>query len=33
VIEQSRTLDGDYEFEAFMSLSCHNCPEVVQALN
>jgi alkyl hydroperoxide reductase subunit F len=33
VIEQIRNLDGDYEFEAFISLSCHNCPEVVQALN
>jgi alkyl hydroperoxide reductase subunit F len=33
VIEQIRNLDGDFEFELFMSLSCHNCPEVVQALN
>jgi alkyl hydroperoxide reductase subunit F len=33
VIEQIRNLDGDYEFETFMSLTCHNCPEVVQALN
>ncbi len=33
VIEQIRALDGDYEFETFISLSCHNCPEVVQALN
>ncbi|RJG07563.1 alkyl hydroperoxide reductase subunit F [Noviherbaspirillum cavernae] len=33
VIEQIRNLDGDYEFETFVSLSCHNCPEVVQALN
>jgi alkyl hydroperoxide reductase subunit F len=33
VIEQIRNLDGDYEFETFISLSCHNCPEVVQALN
>ncbi|GGY92419.1 alkyl hydroperoxide reductase subunit F [Pseudoduganella plicata] len=32
-IEQIRNLDGDYEFETFISLSCHNCPEVVQALN
>jgi alkyl hydroperoxide reductase subunit F len=33
VIEQIRNLDGDYVFETYMSLSCHNCPEVVQALN
>ncbi|MES2076775.1 MAG: alkyl hydroperoxide reductase subunit F [Pseudomonadota bacterium] len=33
VIEQIRQLDGDYVFETFISLSCHNCPEVVQALN
>ena len=33
VIEQIRELDGDYEFETYISLSCQNCPEVVQALN
>jgi alkyl hydroperoxide reductase subunit F len=33
VIEQIRNLEGDYEFETFMSLTCHNCPDVVQALN
>jgi alkyl hydroperoxide reductase, F subunit len=33
VIEQIKALDGDYEFEIFISLSCHNCPEVVQSLN
>jgi alkyl hydroperoxide reductase subunit F len=33
VVEQIKNLDGDYEFETFISLSCHNCPEVVQALN
>jgi alkyl hydroperoxide reductase subunit F len=33
VIEQIKNLDGDYEFETFVSLSCHNCPDVVQALN
>ncbi|MET0321534.1 MAG: alkyl hydroperoxide reductase subunit F [Duganella sp.] len=33
VVEQIRNLDGDFEFETFISLSCHNCPEVVQALN
>jgi NADH-dependent peroxiredoxin subunit F len=33
VIEQIRQLDGDYHFETYISLSCQNCPEVVQALN
>ena len=33
VIEQIRNLPGDYEFETFISLSCHNCPDVVQAFN
>ncbi|VXC71845.1 alkyl hydroperoxide reductase subunit F [Massilia sp. 9I] len=33
VIDQIRNLEGDYVFETFISLSCHNCPEVVQALN
>jgi len=33
VIEQIRNLDGEYNFEVYMSLSCHNCPDVVQALN
>jgi len=33
VIEQIRSLDGDYSFETYISLSCQNCPEVVQALN
>jgi alkyl hydroperoxide reductase subunit F len=32
-IEQIRNLDGDYHFETYMSLSCQNCPDVVQALN
>ncbi len=33
VIKQIRALDGEYRFETFISLSCHNCPDVVQALN
>lgn len=32
LIEQVRGLEGDYEFEMFFSLTCHNCPDVVQAL-
>jgi len=33
VIEQIKALDGDYHFETYFSLSCQNCPDVVQALN
>jgi alkyl hydroperoxide reductase subunit F len=33
VIEAIRSLDGDFNFEVYMSLSCHNCPDVVQALS
>ncbi|RAH39127.1 alkyl hydroperoxide reductase subunit F [Halomonas sp. SL1] len=33
VIEQIRSLDADLHFETYFSLSCQNCPDVVQALN
>ena len=33
LIEQIKALDGDFAFEVYMSLSCHNCPDVVQALS
>ncbi len=33
VIEQIKALPGSFKFETFISLSCHNCPDVVQALN
>ena len=33
LIEKVRNLDGDFHFETYFSLSCHNCPDVVQALN
>jgi alkyl hydroperoxide reductase subunit F len=33
LLEQVRELDGDYAFETYFSLSCQNCPDVVQALN
>ncbi|MCW6028992.1 alkyl hydroperoxide reductase subunit F [Stenotrophomonas sp. SRS1] len=33
VIEQVRNLEGEYRFETYFSLSCQNCPDVVQALN
>jgi NADH-dependent peroxiredoxin subunit F len=32
-VEQVQALDGNYQFETYISLSCQNCPEVVQALN
>ena len=33
LIEQIEAIDEDLEFEVYISLSCQNCPEVVQALN
>ena len=33
ILEQIRSLDGDFDFEIYISLSCHSCPDVVQALN
>jgi NADH-dependent peroxiredoxin subunit F len=33
VLDRIRNLPGDYLFESYISLSCQNCPEVVQALN
>lgn len=32
VIDQISALEGDYRFETYFSLSCQNCPDVVQAL-
>lgn len=32
-VAQIKALEGDFDFEVFMSLTCHNCPDVVQALN
>lgn len=32
-VEQIQALEGEHHFETFMSLSCQNCPDVVQALN
>ena len=31
--QQVRDLDGTYRFETYFSLTCQNCPDVVQALN
>jgi alkyl hydroperoxide reductase subunit F len=28
-----KSLEGDYRFETFFSLSCQNCPDVIQAIN
>lgn len=33
LLEQISAIDGDFTFETYYSLSCHNCPDVVQALN
>ncbi|VVM45672.1 Alkyl hydroperoxide reductase subunit F [Pseudomonas fluorescens] len=33
VIEQIRSLKGTFSFETYFSLSCQNCPDVVQAFN
>jgi NADH-dependent peroxiredoxin subunit F len=33
IIDQIRGLEGELEFHTYISLSCQNCPEVVQALN
>jgi len=33
VIHQIESLEGEYAFETFFSLTCQNCPDVVQALN
>ncbi len=32
-IEQIKAIKGRFHFEVFVSLSCHNCPDVVQAVN
>ncbi|TXI09798.1 MAG: alkyl hydroperoxide reductase subunit F [Polynucleobacter sp.] len=33
IIESIKGLKGSKKFQTFISLSCHNCPDVVQALN
>ena len=33
LLEQIRNLEGKFHFETYISLSCQNCPDVVQALN
>ncbi len=33
IMDQIKNIQGEYHFETYVSLSCHNCPDVVQALN
>jgi alkyl hydroperoxide reductase subunit F len=33
LIEQVKGVEGQFSFETYFSLSCQNCPDVVQALN
>ncbi|MEJ2578727.1 MAG: FAD-dependent oxidoreductase, partial [Kineosporiaceae bacterium] len=33
LLDRARQLPGEHHFETFLSLSCQNCPDVVQALN
>jgi alkyl hydroperoxide reductase subunit F len=33
ILDQIRSLKGDFTFETYFSQSCQNCPDVVQALN
>ncbi|MBV2164317.1 MAG: alkyl hydroperoxide reductase subunit F [Comamonas sp.] len=33
LLDQIAAIEGDFNFEVYMSLSCHNCPDVVQALS
>ena len=33
IIDQIKKIEGEYHFETYVSLSCTNCPDVVQALN
>jgi len=33
LLDAVRALEGEFRFETFFSLSCQNCPDVVQALN
>ena len=33
LVDQIKNIKGTFNFETYVSLTCHNCPEVVQALN
>lgn len=33
VMERTKQVEGKFHFETYVSLTCHNCPDVVQSLN
>jgi alkyl hydroperoxide reductase subunit F len=33
LLDSVKALEGDFHFETFFSLSCQNCPDVIQAIN
>lgn len=33
ILEKIKNIKGEFHFETYISLTCHNCPDVVQALN
>jgi NADH-dependent peroxiredoxin subunit F len=33
IIDQIKQIRGEYNFTTYISLTCHNCPDVVQAVN
>lgn len=33
ILNRIKSLKGHYNFETYISLTCHNCPDVVQSLN
>jgi len=33
IIDQIKALQGKYHFDSYVNMSCHICPEIVQALN
>ena len=33
VIDSIKAIEGEHDFDVYMSLTCHNCPDVVQALS
>lgn len=33
LIDRIKNIEGEYRFETYVSLTCNNCPDVVQALN
>ena len=33
VLDSIKAIEGEFDFDVYMSLTCHNCPDVVQALS